>query len=198
VNPHIAKRARDLTALAARVSGVEGAFVECGVQNGFSAAIIAKALGSRYGCRHVWLFDSFEGLPRPFPVDGERALISYLKNGPRWCKGSADTVHETFQQLCWSEDCLHIVPGWFHETVETVDPGPIAFLHLDADFYEATLLCLRHFWDQVVPGGIVRIDDYYYWPGCRKATDEFLASRGLDPAALAPAGLDYWYTVKAA
>jgi len=197
VNPHVAARMRDLTALAAKVSGIEGAFVECGVQNGFSAQLIAKATRSGSPCRHVWLFDSFQGLPPPLKVDGKVALATYEKRGSSWCKGSADMVRESFRQIDWAENRLHIVPGWFEQTLSTVDPGPLAFLHVDVDFYEATGLCLRRFWDSVVPGGVVRIDDYHHWPGCKQATDEFLASCGLDPARLSPAGIDYWYTVKA-
>ena len=32
----------------------------------------------------------------------------------------------------------------------------------------------------VASGGIVQIDDYGRWPGCRQAVDEFLAARAPD------------------
>ena len=53
-------------------------------------------------------------------------------------------------------------------------------LRLDGDWYESTRVCLEHLHDLVVPGGFVIIDDYGYWEGCRRAVDEFLASRRPD------------------
>jgi DNA topoisomerase IB len=43
---------------------------------------------------------------------------------------------------------------------------------------------MENLYDRVVPGGIIQIDDYTYWNGCRKAIDEFLACRGIDRAKL--------------
>lgn len=44
--------------------GVSGSFIECGVCNGGSAAVIAAAARDNDN-RHIWLFDSWEGLPEP-------------------------------------------------------------------------------------------------------------------------------------
>ena len=41
-----------------------GSFVECGVWNGGSAAVLAS-VARRNKERHVWLFDSWEGMPEP-------------------------------------------------------------------------------------------------------------------------------------
>jgi O-methyltransferase len=52
-------------------------------------------------------------------------------------------------------------------------------LRLDGDFYDSTKICLETLYDQVVWGGIVIIDDYGVFPGCRRAVDEFIAARRL-------------------
>jgi hypothetical protein len=44
---------------------------------------------------------------------------------------------------------------------------------LDGDWYESTRICLEHLYPLLSPGGFVILDDYFAWPGCRKATDEF-------------------------
>ena len=62
--------------------GLPGDIVECGVWNGGSAAIMGVAAQSshNYKNRRLWLFDSFEGLPRPTEKDGdlERKLLRGL------------------------------------------------------------------------------------------------------------------------
>jgi hypothetical protein len=47
---------------------IKGSFVECGVMNGGSAGLIASVARHNKD-RHVWLFDSWEGLPEPTEFD---------------------------------------------------------------------------------------------------------------------------------
>jgi hypothetical protein len=56
----------------------------------------------------------------------------------------------------------------------TFYPNKIALLRLDTDFYDSTKYELDHFYQYVSKGGIIIIDDYGFWKGSRKATDEFL------------------------
>jgi hypothetical protein len=53
-------------------------------------------------------------------------------------------------------------------------PNEIAILRLDTDWYESTKFELDNFYDKVSVGGIVIIDDYGHWQGCKQAVDEFL------------------------
>jgi asparagine synthase (glutamine-hydrolysing) len=55
--------------------------------------------------------------------------------------------------------------------------GPIALAHLDGDWYESTMTCLTHIWPALSVGGVMQLDDYGEWQGCRKAVDEFFAER---------------------
>src|SRR5262245_37986542 len=50
--------------------GVPGDFVECGVYKGGSAAVLSRYLGLD---RHLWLYDSFAGMPATSTKDGEEA-----------------------------------------------------------------------------------------------------------------------------
>src|SRR5262249_42322226 len=52
----------------------------------------------------------------------------------------------------------------------------IAVLRLDGDWYDSTMICLRKFWNHVLPGGIIIIDDYFAWDGCTRAVHDFLSS----------------------
>jgi asparagine synthase (glutamine-hydrolysing) len=63
--------------------------------------------------------------------------------------------------------------------------GTVALAHLDGDWYESTLTCLSAVWPQLSVGGILQLDDYGTWQGCRAATDEFFAVR-KDAVSMAP------------
>ena len=79
---------------------------------------------------------------------------------------------------------LKIVPGWFQVTLPKVPIEHIAVLHVDADWYELVKLVLETLYNRVLPGGFVIIDDYYVWPGCKQAVDEFLISQDIEQPLL--------------
>lgn len=59
-------------------------------------------------------------------------------------------------------------------------PDKIALLHIDVDFYEATLSSLEMFYENVIPGGIIIIDDYFMeLLNCKEAVDHFFEKRGV-------------------
>ena len=154
---------------------IPGARVECGVFKGGGAAIIAASAAPT---RDVFLFDSFEGLPPPRALDGRVALEQYSRG---WCAGTEDEVRAVFSALGLLGPRVHIVKGWFANTFPVTEVGPVAFLHVDADWYDSVRACLERFWDDVSPGGAVVFDDYGRWEGCTRAVDEFLAARRIGP-----------------
>lgn len=171
--------------------GIPGEFVECGVWRGGTSFLMADLLRRRgaHG-RKVWMCDSFCGPPTPHTLDGERAG-AYLADTHRsvysHAQGSSlSEVLATARALGvarWVEP----VAGVFDQTLPAARAhiGPIALLHLDADWYEGTACCLAELFDQVSPGGIVVIDPYYDWSGVARALHEFLGTRGL-PYAIMP------------
>jgi O-methyltransferase len=76
---------------------------------------------------------------------------------------------------------VHIRKGWFKDTLPIAkhEVGPISILRLDGDWYDSVLVGLECLYDLVVPGGYILIDDYGFWEGAQKATDEFRAKRGI-------------------
>jgi O-methyltransferase len=152
-----------------------GDIVECGVYNGGSAAIMASHCERSPVDRNVWLFDSFEGLPKPTDKDGDKAPAY-----EGWCHGDLSKVKKVLRKLRIPESRIHIIKGWFQDTFPSVQIRDIAILHIDADWYESVKLCLEKFYDSVQAGGYIVLDDYGDWEGCRIATDEFLKKRALD------------------
>lgn len=165
---------RENLELVDSVRHVQGDVVECGVWKGGMSAGIAYLLGP--GRQH-YLFDSFEGLPDATELDGADAK-KYQENTDAYnyhdnCTADIKDAEEIMKRTGVS---FHLVKGWFENTVPTFDKtDKIAVLRLDGDWYESTLICLRHFFPKVAPGGIVLIDDYYWWEGCSKAVHDYLS-----------------------
>ena len=172
---------QDLYDYASITRDLPGCVVECGVANGGSAAVLWAAAGVE---RTLWLFDSFQGLPRPTEPDGGRAYAQhdYRSKLPEgWCRGDINNV-QAVVSMVGSLNNVEIVPGWLAETLPEafLRIGPIAALHIDVDFYEPTLAALSWLHPLVVTGGAVVVDDYSAWEGCKKAVDEFLQTVMVD------------------
>ncbi len=165
-------RLQQLYELARRVDreGIEGDFVECGVYRGGSAMILADAMRRSSVPRHLWLFDSFTGLPRPSTMDGPRA--SALE-GRLTC--SAGDVTDAVGAVGIDAKRVHVVAGWFSDTLPPAAIKEIALVHVDSDWYDSVKLCLEQLYPALSPGGVILLDDYHDWPGCRAAYEEFVA-----------------------
>jgi O-methyltransferase len=168
----------------ANAAQVPGAIVECGVWNGGSAAIMGlanKEDKQNYMERAIWLFDSFEGVPRPGQNDGKTEREGYFVG---WNKGHIAMVKRIFAYLGLSMEHVHIVPGWFDRTLPNADPGQIAILHIDSDWYDSVKIVLDTFYDRVMPGGFIILNDYGAWPGCNRAVVDFFKEHDLQNVAL--------------
>jgi hypothetical protein len=167
-------------------NGIAGAIVECGVWRGGCAAAMGAESERRGVSRALWLFDSFEGLPQPSDEDGARAR-EWMTDRERRCIAEVQEVERLlFEEFRIARERVHIRAGWFADTIPAAaaEIGPIAVLRLDGDWYDSTKTCFQHLYPLVSDGGIVIIDDYGYWEGCRQATDEFL--RTIPPVELTP------------
>jgi O-methyltransferase len=155
-----------------------GAVVECGTWKGGMAAGMIEIGGAE---RRYYFFDSFEGLPSAKEIDGPAAnqwqagvtSPAYYDN----CKASIEDFRHTIAMTGCSSNVVEIHKGFFENTLPAFNCPPIAVLRLDADWYESTMMCMEKFWNHVLPGGLILVDDYYAWEGCAKAIHEFLAKR---------------------
>lgn len=156
-----------------------GAVVECGVWRGGMSAAVAELLGPQ---RDYYLFDSFEGLPEAQSIDGAAALAWQSdKSSPTYfdnCKAEMELAERAMKMS--SALRVHIIKGWFAETLNTFPPGErIAVLRLDGDWYESTMQCLTELYPRVSPNGLIIFDDYYAWDGCALAVHDYLSRMRL-------------------
>jgi O-methyltransferase len=160
--------------LTTLVDSVAGDFVETGVWRG-GCGILMRAILDACGDdqRRVWLFDSFEGLPRPdfqsFPKDRDDSLWTFSA----YLGVSLSQVKDNFRRYELLDERTHFVKGWFRDTIPFADVDAISVLRLDGDMYESTWIVLNHLYPKLQAGGFVIIDDYGAIPGCKAAVDDF-------------------------
>jgi hypothetical protein len=164
---------------------VPGLFIEAGVAMGGSACVIAKA---KHSNRELMLFDIFELLPPPSERDGPDAMRVYeqFKQGQAQGQVNFNYLSHAGDLLSFARENMravgvnvdaekvHFIKG-LYETTLHIDQ-PVAFAHIDCDWYESVTLCIERISDRVSPGGIILFDDYQSFRGCRRAVDAWLSS----------------------
>ncbi|MGQ0775912.1 MAG: class I SAM-dependent methyltransferase [Pseudonocardiales bacterium] len=141
----------------------DGMALEFGVYNGRTLKVIADARKHK----QVFGFDSFQGLPE----DWRSGLPAgtFATNQPPDVAGA------------------ELVVGWFDDTLADFlanHPGPVAFLHLDADLYSSTVTVLENVGPRLRPGSVIVFDEYFNYPGWEqhehRAWREFVAKTGIE------------------
>jgi O-methyltransferase len=176
---------------------VPGAIVECGVWKGGAVGMMANACQHFGDIRDLHLFDAFDDICEPDSrMDGERAVreaggIDHAKGrlepltgvyDRRGGHGTVDACKRLIEGAThYPSNKVRFHQGWFQNTMAegVPDVRQIAILRIDADWYASTKICLDTLYDRVSTGGVVIVDDYGGYDGCRKAVDEFLRSREL-------------------
>jgi O-methyltransferase len=171
-------------------AGIPGAIVECGVWRGGSMMLVAHRLMA-LGCsdRDLYLFDTYEGLPRPdeakdVDVWGNRAIDGWLPRqtsdeSSHWAEASLEDVRANILSTGYPEERVHFVKGMVERTIPEAAPSDIALLRLDTDWYASTKHEMEHLFPRLVRNGVLIIDDYGHFEGARQAVDEYIAAHDL-------------------
>lgn len=168
-------------------NGIPGDFVECGVWRGGSMMAAAYTLMEcGDSSRHLYLYDTFEGVVAPGPEDteldgtpAEKIFLrdAYRRNDSGWRAVPEAEVRDALWSTGYPRHHVHLVKGRVEDTLPGEAPSRIAVLRLDTDWYVSTRHELTCLYPRLVPGGVVLVDDYGHWRGARKAVDEYLATQ---------------------
>lgn len=155
-------------------NNIEGALVECGVWKGGNTMLMALSLESTN--RTIYLYDTFEGMPKPGKRD-----VDYKGNLPKWIeKWCYSSIGETGKNMYLTGyNNVHFVKGVVEDTIPETIPDKIAVLRLDTDWYDSTMHELVHLFPRLSKGGVLLLDDYGYWKGQREAVDEYFDKKPL-------------------
>jgi O-methyltransferase len=182
--------------LCEKFKDTKGCVVECGVWRGGMSAAMTEVLGNK---RTYYLFDSFEGLPDAKEIDGKAALKWQKdKTAPNYFNNCAAEIEYAQKAMSLSKaGRVEIVKGWFNETLAVaVIDEPIAVLRLDGDWYDSTMDCMENLYPKVVEGGLVLMDDYYFWDGFSKAIHDYLSKNKLPVRINQWSNSNLYYVVK--
>ena len=170
---------------------IGGAIVECGVWRGGSMMAVARTL-LHLGTINVdmFLFDTYEGMTQPSSddvdyrgVDAEPEFVRTRTGADEsdWCRATIAEVENNLTGTSYPRERIKLIKGKVEETIPAQAPDRIALLRLDTDWYESTHHELVHLYPRLSSGGVLIIDDYGHWKGCRKATDAYFASGSVAP-----------------
>lgn len=164
----------------------EGLIIEAGCALGGSALVIASGKNRE---QEFLIFDTFEMIPPPSTDDGEDSQNRWEEISSGNSKGLfGDTyygymdkliekVEDNFSRYGFpvKDNNIKLIKGLFEDTMAI--NKPVAMAHLDCDWYESVMTCLKEIEPNLVQGGILVIDDYEDWSGCKKAIDEYFADK---------------------
>jgi len=154
--------------------------VECGVWRG-SQPILARAYieVNGYRPRQYWLYDTFSGMPMPGPYDVTIQGYTATHKPQDWLSVSREEVAHNFATRGLMDDeQVMLMAGQVEKTLLDPHnlPERICYLRLDTDFYTSTKASLEALYPLLESGGALVIDDYGWWQGAQRATDEYFAT----------------------
>jgi asparagine synthase (glutamine-hydrolysing) len=163
---------------------IPGIFIEAGVAMGGSACVIAKTKNAN---RRLQLYDVFEMLPPPSERDDAKSMQVYQnfvaghagnlvdKNYVDHASDLLTFTKQNMRDVGIDSDAENItfVKGLYENTLRLDEP--VAFAHIDCDWYDSVVTCITRVADHMSPSGIMLFDDYHSFEGCRRAVDAWLA-----------------------
>jgi O-methyltransferase len=181
-NLHFEWRVYTACWVASNALRLPGDLVECGVATGiFSRAICYYSDFGHFADKTFWLLDTYEGYPAAQATAAERSsgLTDRLST---YYSDTYDVVRESFEPF----PNVRLVKGMIPETLPEVTSERIAYLSLDCNAAAPELASIETFWDRLVPGAFILMDDYG-WAPCfsqKQAMDGFAAKHGLSVFSL--------------
>jgi hypothetical protein len=145
------------------------------------------------GCtnRTIWLYDTFDGVSPPGDEDVQemsgRPARDILNERPRsqddpfWGIAPRDLVERNLRRTGYPMHRFRFIQGDVLKTLPAEAPAVLSLLRLDTDWYESTKHELEQLYPRLSPGGVLIVDDYGYWRGARKATDEYFQTINARP-----------------
>lgn len=149
---------------------VQGDVAEIGVFKGFTASFLQIIMQENGFSKALHLYDSFEGLPEPSPLENSPFKAEMFR-------ASLSEVETQFRSLGLARPHIHV--GLVEDTLPSLLPDQLSFVHLDLDFMEPMLHAMKAVYPRLTAGAVVVIDDYGYknLPNVKVVIDEFLEDK---------------------
>lgn len=175
-------RAHTVCWVAKQAVQLEGDFVECGVFKGALARMIVDYIGFEKLQKKFYLMDTFEGLIEDQVTETEKGRGINVKKYNNFYGNSYDSVKNTFA-FC---DNVELIKGPIPDTLNQCPASRIAYLSIDMNCVAPEVAALEFFWDKIVSGGFVILDDYGFSAHLdqKNAHDKFAKSKSTEVLSL--------------
>lgn len=148
---------------------VTGDFVELGCYKGKTSLLLAKLLKTTP--KHLWIYDSFAGLPPKSAEDLSGAGANFQAGELAVSKREVlDKIRRHGLKN------VMVKKAWFQDLTDQDLPATIAWAFCDGDLYSSIQTSLRLVLPRLSPQGIIIVHDYNnpQLPGAARAVDQFL------------------------
>jgi hypothetical protein len=141
---------------AGQAARLQGDFVECGVDTGMMSMAICEWLDFNRLDKNFWLFDTYEGIPEAQMTATERDGVASWHN------------REAYDE-CFVQATANFAPWPRCKLVRGIVPAAlaafpaqqrVAYLSIDMNIVLPEMAAIEFFWDKLVPGAVVLLDDY--------------------------------------
>lgn len=165
-----------------KIVELPGDVLEFGVYKGTSIVRLLtfrNLLESEFS-RKIFGFDVYGKFPNQLELETDKEFVSKFENAGGYGI-SKDELELHLINKGFSN--FELIKGDIFETIpEFIANNPslkISLLHIDVDVYEPTKIILESFWNKIVRGGILMLDDYGTVDGETKAVDEFFENKNI-------------------
>ncbi|MBI4001967.1 MAG: MtfD protein [Nitrospira defluvii] len=158
-----------------------GDFVECGTNTGIMSLAVANYIDFNSTGKAFFLFDTFQGIPEDQITPYERLLGRAQEN-------------EKLYEDCYERARMNFAPfpkaklvrGKVPHTLASMPIDHVCYLCLDMNIVVPEQAAIEYFWDKLVPGAPVILDDYGWlnFGKQKEAMDTFAARKGVKIANL--------------
>jgi hypothetical protein len=156
------------------VKNLDGDFVECGVYKGGYSMALMQFLNFEILNKSFWLFDTYEGLSFDHLTVREKASGLYKVYSH---------YEDCYDWVCYlfKDYPTKIIKGTVPETLYECKAEKICYLSIDMNCVEPEIAAANYFWEKIVPGGVIILDDYGFNLHIEQkiAFDKFALDKGV-------------------
>jgi len=177
---HIEWRIHVLCWAGFHATHLPGDFVECGVNTGVFSVAVCDYIDLNATGKSFYLFDTFRGIPEEQMLVSERAMR--VAENERFYEECFETALRNFAPF----PKARLVRGRIPETLAEVYISRVCYLSVDMNIVVPEIAAMEFFWDRLVPGAPVILDDYGFatYEEQTRAMNAFAAKRGVKIATL--------------
>jgi len=135
------------------VKTLDGDFVECGVNTGAYSRAVIEYIDFNDTEKKFYLLDTYQGLAEELVSEEEKmaGIGDYFGE----YKDVYEEVKKTFKNFN-----VEIIKGVVPDTLTQCKANKIVYLSIDMNNVAPEIAAIEFFWDKIVSGGVVILDDY--------------------------------------